>query len=34
MTVLVSGGVFAEGTPDGIARDPRVKAVYLAAAHG
>jgi len=29
MTVLVSGGVFAEGTPDEIARDPRVKAVYL-----
>ncbi|RPH59182.1 MAG: ABC transporter ATP-binding protein [Burkholderiales bacterium] len=29
MTVLVSGGVFAEGTPEQIARDPRVKAVYL-----
>ena len=35
MTVLVSGGVFAEGTPDEIARDPRVKAVYLGSgAHG
>ncbi len=29
MTVLVSGAVFAEGAPDEIARDERVKAVYL-----
>ena len=29
ITVLVSGGVLVEGTPDEIARDPRVKAVYL-----
>ncbi|MCD6733974.1 MAG: ABC transporter ATP-binding protein [Burkholderiaceae bacterium] len=35
MTVLVSGGVFAEGAPDEIARDPRVKAVYLGSgSHG
>jgi len=35
MTVLVSGSVFAEGAPDEIARDPRVKAVYLGSAgHG
>jgi branched-chain amino acid transport system ATP-binding protein len=29
MTVLVSGSVFAEGAPDEIARDPRVREVYL-----
>ena len=41
MTVLVNGGVLTEGTPDVIAADPQVKAVYLGhgeehgeAAHG
>jgi len=29
ISVLVSGAMFAEGSPDEIARDPRVKAVYL-----
>ncbi|MDO8875740.1 MAG: ABC transporter ATP-binding protein [Pseudolabrys sp.] len=29
ISVLVSGALFAEGTPEEIARDPRVKAVYL-----
>ena len=29
MSVLVNGALFAEGAPDEIARDPRVKAVYL-----
>lgn len=29
MTVLVNGRVLAEGEPDAIANDPRVKAVYL-----
>lgn len=29
MTVLVNGGVLTEGTPDEIANDPEVKAVYL-----
>lgn len=29
ITVLVSGGILVEGTPDEIAGDPRVKAVYL-----
>jgi branched-chain amino acid transport system ATP-binding protein len=29
ITVLVNGAVFAEGAPRDIARDPRVKAVYL-----
>lgn len=29
MTVLVNGAVLTEGTPDAIAADPRVKAVYL-----
>ncbi|MCL4184675.1 MAG: ABC transporter ATP-binding protein [Burkholderiaceae bacterium] len=35
MTVLVSGAVFAEGSPEEIARDPRVRSVYLGSAvHG
>ena len=40
MTVLVNGGVLTEGTPDQIANDPHVRAVYLGhgemhgAAHG
>lgn len=29
ISVLVNGTLFAEGTPDDVARDPRVKAVYL-----
>ncbi|MCW8206554.1 ABC transporter ATP-binding protein [Verminephrobacter aporrectodeae subsp. tuberculatae] len=29
MTVLVNGAVLTEGTPDAIARDPQVRAVYL-----
>jgi ABC-type branched-subunit amino acid transport system ATPase component len=29
MSVLVNGALFAEGVPGDIARDPRVKAVYL-----
>jgi branched-chain amino acid transport system ATP-binding protein len=29
ITVLVAGSVLTEGTPEEIARDPRVKAVYL-----
>jgi ABC-type branched-subunit amino acid transport system ATPase component len=29
ISVLVNGAVFVEGTPDEVARDPRVKAVYL-----
>ena len=29
ITVLVNGAVLTEGTPDAIARDPEVKAVYL-----
>jgi len=29
MSVLVNGALFAEGSTDDIARDPRVKAVYL-----
>ncbi len=29
ISVLVNGGLFAEGTPDDIARNPGVKAVYL-----
>jgi branched-chain amino acid transport system ATP-binding protein len=33
VTVLVSGGVFAEGDVAAISRDPRVKAVYLGEAH-
>jgi branched-chain amino acid transport system ATP-binding protein len=35
ITVLVGGTVLVEGTPEEIARDPRVKEVYLGeAAHG
>jgi branched-chain amino acid transport system ATP-binding protein len=35
VTVLVNGAVFAEGETEAIARDPRVKAVYLGEeAHG
>ena len=38
VTVLVAGAVFAEGSVESIANDPRVKAVYLGegeeAAHG
>jgi ABC-type branched-subunit amino acid transport system ATPase component len=29
ISVLVNGGLFIEGAPDEVARDPRVKAVYL-----
>jgi branched-chain amino acid transport system ATP-binding protein len=29
ISVLVNGGLFTEGAPDEVARDPRVKAVYL-----
>ena len=29
ITVLVNGGLFLDGAPDEVARDPRVKAVYL-----
>jgi branched-chain amino acid transport system ATP-binding protein len=34
MTVLVNGTVLTEGTPDKIANDPQVKAVYLGHAEG
>jgi branched-chain amino acid transport system ATP-binding protein len=35
ISVLVDGAVFVEGTPEEIARDARVKEVYLGeAAHG
>jgi branched-chain amino acid transport system ATP-binding protein len=36
ITVLVNGGIFVEGTVEEIARDPRVRAVYLGeeASHG
>ena len=33
ITVLVNGTVFVEGPPDEVARDPRVKAVYLGEAY-
>jgi branched-chain amino acid transport system ATP-binding protein len=29
ISVLVNGALFVEGTPDAVARDPRVKAIYL-----
>jgi branched-chain amino acid transport system ATP-binding protein len=29
ISVLVNGGLFVEGEPEAIERDPRVKAVYL-----
>ena len=29
ISVLVAGGLLVEGPPDEVARDPRVKAVYL-----
>jgi branched-chain amino acid transport system ATP-binding protein len=29
ISVLVNGGLFVDGAPDDVARDPRVKAVYL-----
>jgi ABC-type branched-subunit amino acid transport system ATPase component len=29
ISVLVNGGIFVEGTPEAIARDPRVQEVYL-----
>jgi ABC-type branched-subunit amino acid transport system ATPase component len=29
ISVLVNGAIFAEGTPDEVARDPRVRSVYL-----
>jgi len=29
ISVLVNGALFVEGKPDEVARDPRVKAVYL-----
>ena len=29
ISVLVNGTLFVEGTPADVARDPRVKAVYL-----
>ncbi|MDN3921442.1 ABC transporter ATP-binding protein [Roseateles violae] len=34
MTVLVNGAVLTEGTPEAIAADPRVRAVYLGEQHG
>jgi branched-chain amino acid transport system ATP-binding protein len=35
ISVLVNGSLFLEGTPQEIARDPRVKEVYLGeAGHG
>jgi branched-chain amino acid transport system ATP-binding protein len=29
ISVLVNGSLFVDGAPDDVARDPRVKAVYL-----
>ena len=29
ISVLVNGALFVEGPPEEVARDPRVKAVYL-----
>ena len=34
ITVLVNGAVLTEGTPQFIANDPRVKAVYLGHGEG
>ena len=34
ISVLVNGALMVEGTPDEIARDPRVRAVYLGEARG
>jgi branched-chain amino acid transport system ATP-binding protein len=34
ITVMVAGSVLVEGTPDAIARDPKVREVYLGEAHG
>ena len=34
ITVLVNGAVLTEGTPDEIAQDPQVKAVYLGHGEG
>ena len=33
ITVLVNGAVLTEGTPQEIAQDPQVKAVYLGTEH-
>jgi ABC-type branched-subunit amino acid transport system ATPase component len=33
ITVLVNGAVLTEGTPQEIAHDPQVKAVYLGNSH-
>jgi branched-chain amino acid transport system ATP-binding protein len=33
ITVLVNGAVLTEGTPQDIAHDPQVKAVYLGTSH-
>ena len=33
ISVLVDGALFAEGRPDDIARDARVRAVYLGESH-
>jgi branched-chain amino acid transport system ATP-binding protein len=33
MTVMVNGAVLTEGSPQAIASDPRVKAVYLGHSH-
>jgi branched-chain amino acid transport system ATP-binding protein len=34
ITVLVNGAVLTEGTPEEIAQDPQVKAVYLGHGEG